>query len=78
MVVVKNIDNSYDPNAMVRNKKGHDRRGGVAVICCKYLLTCHYKSYDKVYRYFTESLDELSFQGEEVVKKRDESSSCPF
>ena len=65
--------------SFMRNETGYDRRGGGAVIRCKYVLRCYNGTYDTVYKYLTDALDELSFQGEEIVENSNESPfSCPF
>ena len=61
-----------------RNKGGHDRRGGGKVIPCEFQLGCYDSTYDHVYQYFTKTLQELSFQGEEVIEKNSETQSCLF
>ena len=64
--------------SLFRNKGGHDRRGGDVVKPCKFQLWCYDPTYGNVYQYFTKTLQELSFQGEEVIEKNSETQSCPF
>lgn len=63
-----------------RNPRGKDRRGGGAVIACKYTLHCHDTTYEKVVQYMVAALKELQFQGEEEVKidVKESTASCPW
>ena len=60
-----------------RNKKDYDRRGGGAVIPCKYILSCYSSSYDNTVKYITEMIKSEA-QGREEVTLEETSASCSW
>ena len=62
-----------------RNFRIKDRRGGGAVIPCRFVLTCHESTYNKVKHYIKLSLAELNDEGtEEVEEDETKALSCPW
>ena len=59
-----------------RNPVGYDRRGGGAIIKCKYQLHCKPNRYYKVRDVIESSLKALEFQGTEKLEEKQE--SCPL
>ena len=70
-----------------RNIKGDDRRGGGAVVHCKYLLSCYDAIYEKVTKFMKNAVDKVRYQGTEEVKVEElrfsklpdkKEGSCPW
>ena len=54
--------------SFLKKRNDYDRRGGGAVIPCKFTLICHDSASKKVTDYLTHELNELTFQGEEQLE----------
>ena len=50
-----------------RKLNEYDRRGGGAVVPCKFKLVCHDSAYQKVNNYLQKELSQLNFQGKETL-----------
>ena len=62
-----------------RNVRGKDRRGGGAVIPCRYVLFCYETSFNKVKLYLEHSIKDLDHATECVEAVETESvASCPW